>query len=151
MVDRLKIWYFAPIYGSLGKFVLVCPWFARPRCSSIGYGATQDLGLLQVKMDGTGLLHRFISRFFLTRSARRLGSLIMTRWRRNPWISGLSLLFVEVVLIPGTGIMLGSVLLLINVVPCSYVTWLAWLASVALSLPRYLCYFHYHSLEQLLK
>ena len=23
MVDRLKIWYFAPIYGSLGKFFLV--------------------------------------------------------------------------------------------------------------------------------
>ena len=35
----------------------------------IGYGATQDLGLLQVKTDGTGLLHhRFPSRVFLTGS-----------------------------------------------------------------------------------
>ena len=25
LVDRLKIWYFAPIYGFLGKFVLVRP------------------------------------------------------------------------------------------------------------------------------
>ena len=25
MVDRLKIWYFTPIYGFLGKFVLVRP------------------------------------------------------------------------------------------------------------------------------
>ena len=56
------------------------------------YGAAQYLGLLQVKTDGKGLLHRFTSRVFLTGSARRLGSLIMTSWRRKPWISGLSLL-----------------------------------------------------------
>ena len=78
MVDRLKIWYFAPIYGSLGIFVLVRPRFAGLGCSSIGYGAAQDLGLLQVKTDGTGLLHRFTSKVFLTRTSRRLGSLIMT-------------------------------------------------------------------------
>ena len=110
MVDRLKIWYFAPIYGSSGKFVLVRPWFVGPGCSSIGYGAAQDLGLLQVKMDGTGLLHRFTSRVFLSRSARRLASLIMTSWRRKHSISGLSLLSMEAVLIPGTGIMPGSAL-----------------------------------------
>merc|ERR1711915_1444 len=57
----------------------------------------------------------------------------MTSWRRKPWISGLSLLFVEEVLIPGTGIMLGSVPLLTNVVLCSYVIWLT---SVALLLLR---------------
>ena len=50
MVDRLKIWYFAPIYGSLGNFFLVRPLFAGPGCSCIGYGATQDLGLLSLEM-----------------------------------------------------------------------------------------------------
>merc|ERR1712151_91623 len=57
----------------------------------------------------------------------------MTNWRRKLWISDLSLLYVEAVLIPGTGIMLGSVPLPISVVPCSYVIWLT---SVALLLLR---------------